>query len=99
MHIKNTLPQHEWIGLSVKIVDATDRYMIGIEGRIVDETKNMVVIEINDNVEKKVPKKGTVFEFTVNGEKIRLKGSECMFRPEDRVKRVWLRIRKRKRKY
>ncbi len=54
---------HELIGIDTRVVDSTNSSLIGVEGRIVDETKNMLIIE--DVQEKKVPKSGSSFIFTI----------------------------------
>jgi len=87
MSPKGELKRHELIGLKVEILSSTHPGYIGMSGRVVDETKRMLVIEIA-GADKKVPKAGCVFEFDDAGRKERVEGSEIEFRPEDRVKRV-----------
>lgn len=55
---------HELIGIGTKVVDSTNSSLIGIEGRIVDETRNMVTIE-TDVQEINVPKSCSSFVFTI----------------------------------
>ena len=60
---------HELIGLDTKVVGSTNKSLIGTEGRIIDETKNMVTIRtgaqgIGMQV-KKVPKSCSSFRFTI----------------------------------
>ena len=76
----------ELIGLQVEVVGATDRGMIGIRGRVVDETMKMLVIE-QEGKEKMVQKKGSVFRFETRGG-VAVRGEEILFRPEERVKRA-----------
>ena len=54
---------HELIGIDTRVVDSTNKSLIGTEGRIVNETKNMFVI--GDVQEKNVPKSGSSFIFTI----------------------------------
>jgi ribonuclease P protein subunit POP4 len=77
------LASHELIGLKCKVIDAMNPYLIGIEGTIVDETKNMIIIK--NKKEWKIPKKDVILEFTI-GKKVIIKGSSLVGRPEDRVK-------------
>ena len=77
---------HELIGLDVKIVESTNRYMEGIEGKVVDETQNTLVIEGEKGL-KRVPKKGNVFIFKFAGHNVRVRGDLIAFRPEERIKR------------
>ncbi len=55
---------HELIGLDIKVADSTNSSLIGKEGRIVDETKNMFIVE-TDVQEKKIPKSSSSFIFTI----------------------------------
>jgi len=87
MNPRGDLKRHELIGLEVEIIDSTHPGYIGIRGRVVDETRRMMVIEVG-GAEKKVPKGSCVFEFIDGGQRERIAGSEIEFKPEDRVKRV-----------
>jgi len=87
MNPRGDLKRHELIGLEVEIVSSTHQGYVGIRGRVVDETRRMLVIDANGS-EKKVPKASCVFEFVDGDQKERIEGAEIEFRPEDRVKRV-----------
>lgn len=78
---KNIL-NHEMIGLKVKIIESSDPKKIKIEGEIIDETKNTIILTNG----KKLPKKECVFEFDINGKKIKVDGKKIMKKPEDRLK-------------
>lgn len=73
--------------MEVEVVSSTHLGYVGIKGRVVDETKRMLVIEA-DGAEKRLPKCACVFEFIFVGGRERIRGSEIEFRPEDRIKRV-----------
>jgi ribonuclease P protein subunit POP4 len=87
MRPRGELRRHELIGLNIEVVSSTHPGYVGLRGRVVDETRHMLVIEV-DGVEKKVPKAACVFEFDDHGRKERIRGSEIEFKPEDRIKRV-----------
>jgi len=87
MRPRGDLKRHELIGLEVEIVTSTHPGYVGMRGQVVDETKRMIVIEVQ-GAEKKVPKSSCVFEFIDGGQRERIEGAEIEFRPEDRVKRV-----------
>ena len=72
---------HELIGLSVTIVDATNKQLVGLAGTIIDETKNTFIIAC-DGQKKRVMKK----DITIKIGKYVIKGSLLLGRPEDRVK-------------
>ncbi len=80
------LRKHELIGLQVQVLRATDPGQVHVNGRVVDETRNLLVIE-SGGVEKRIPKQGARFRFEVQGG-IEVEGDEIRFRPEDRVKKA-----------
>jgi ribonuclease P protein subunit POP4 len=77
------LPGHELIGLECTVVRATNPFLIGIKGKIIDETKNMIVIK--NGKEKKIPKKEVVLKFMLD-EPVEIEGKILIGRPEERVK-------------
>jgi ribonuclease P protein subunit POP4 len=62
-----TLVRHELAGLSVRVVDAAHEGDVGIEGRVVDETTNTLLIDGDSGV-MRVRKAGTTFEFALDGD-------------------------------
>lgn len=81
------LIHHELIGLRVKVVNSTHQGYVGITGRVLDETMNMLYIETPKGV-KAVPKEVSTFLFTLpSGELVEVEGWAIKARPEDRVKR------------
>jgi len=75
------LAYHELIGLAVRVAKSSSTERVGIKGRVVDETKNTLVLDNG----KVLPKTECVFEFDIN-ENVLLDGKTIMKRPEDRVK-------------
>jgi len=57
-----TLPRHELVGLHARVVESRDRSQVGIEGTVVSETTNTLVLATGSG-EKRVPKAGRRFEF------------------------------------
>ena len=84
---EKALARDEFIGLKVKILECTDPTWNGCNGLIIDETKNTFHIKMDQGV-KTIAKKTAIFEFTIDGEKIRINGGKIAFRPEDRIKKV-----------
>jgi len=76
---------HEWLGLKAEVAESTDKNREGIKGKIVDETKNLVVIETNEG-EKKLPKREVKLMVWLGKEKVPLDCSQLTQRPEDRIK-------------
>ncbi|HZX20649.1 MAG TPA: ribonuclease P protein component 1 [archaeon] len=79
---------HELIGLDVKVLRSTDQSRKGIMGKVVDETKNVIIIETN-GIEKKIPKNESEFEFMIGKEKAVVSGKKILYTPEQRAKVLW----------
>ncbi len=84
---KSDLPYHELIGLEMRVIFSPDPSQIGISGKVVDETANLLIIKTEKGF-KKIPKKYRKFEFFVGKRTIRLNGDRILGRPEERVKRL-----------
>ncbi|MHC1635916.1 MAG: ribonuclease P protein component 1 [Candidatus Methanospirareceae archaeon] len=84
----SNLLQHELIGLKIKIEESSNKNMIGLSGVVVDETRNMLIIEDEKSREKKIPKAYNTFIFELeDGVKVRVRGEMLISRPEDRIKK------------
>jgi ribonuclease P protein subunit POP4 len=81
--------RHELIGLEVQIASCPDPSYQGAEGRVVDETRNTLVLARRGSGRTiRVPKDGVRFRFALpDGRTAELDGRSIAFRPEDRVKR------------
>ncbi len=86
---KAQLIMGELIGREVEVKKSTDSNKEKITGKIIDETKNTVKIETKKGKEKTIPKKTSKFKFTINNQKITIKGKKIKHRPEDRIKKNW----------
>ncbi|MCS7099502.1 MAG: ribonuclease P protein component 1 [Sulfolobales archaeon] len=86
-YTKSNLKCHELIGLEVRVVDHSDKGLVGLSGRVVWETKNVLVIESSGR-EVKVPKNFAVFSFKLpsSGSLVTVSGEEILSVPEERVK-------------
>lgn len=83
----NNIVRHELIGLEVKVIESTDPNKKGIRGKVVNETRDTLVIEEQEE-EKIIPKKEAKFLFYLpNGEKVEVVGKLLKGRPEDRIKK------------
>ncbi len=76
---------HELNGLRVKVIESTDKEKNGIDGEVIGETKNTLIVLVNGK-EKVLPKNECVFEFILGKEKVKLNGKIICKRAEDRVK-------------
>jgi len=75
----------EFVGLEVG-VDSPDCYA-GVSGKVVDETRNTLSVRSGGTV-RTVPKRGTVFRFSLGDVEYVVDGSDINHRPEDRIKKV-----------
>ena len=90
---KDNALAHEWIGLNARIRKSSCRAMENIAGKVVDETKNTLVLEDANGAEKRIPKKSSVFEIEIGpGDWVEIDGSEVCFAPEDRPKKLMKKI-------
>ncbi len=84
---KKNITQHELIGLEAQVVSSSDPTLLGTYGKIIDETKDMLVIEQAAGA-KIVAKSGSSFEIKLqDGQKVAVEGDKLVGRPEERVKR------------
>ena len=79
------LARHEIIGLSVFVAGSTNRDLVGISGRIVDETRNTLLVETEHGT-KRIPKSNTSLTFTLpDGQRALVSGSILISQPENRI--------------
>jgi ribonuclease P protein subunit POP4 len=86
MNIKDIV-KIELIGLNVEIIDSKNKSLIGIKGKIVDETKNMIFIETQDKEIKKIIKNQVKFLLQYQNKKYEINGEILTSRPEERIKK------------
>ncbi len=92
--------RHELIGLNIEIIKSTDNQIIGLQGCIIDESKQMLVINTinsksNTSASRRlsIEKKKNSFRFQLpNKEFVDVDGSLLNSRSENRIKNI---IRKR----
>ena len=73
----------EFMGEQVTVSQHSDPSIQGISGKIIDETRETLVIEC-EGIQKTISKRPAKFMFE-NGELI---GSKIAYRPQDRIKKV-----------
>lgn len=82
---KENIGAHELIGLNATVSESPDKNKQGLKGRIIDETKNLLVLETINGL-KQLPKKECVFEFEIENEKVLVQGKSILEKPENRIK-------------
>lgn len=81
-----TVLAHELIGLDGRVVRATNADLVGVAGRVVDETTNTLRIEGADGRVRTAPKAGATFEFVLDdGEAVVVEGDRLVARPARRT--------------
>ncbi|MCW4015211.1 MAG: ribonuclease P protein component 1 [Candidatus Bathyarchaeota archaeon] len=93
MSVTPSIVQYEFIGLDAKVVKSSNPSVVGIAGKVDDETRNSLVI-LHDGEKKVIIKDTAVFEFVMpNGTVVELDGKVLIGRAEDRLKkrprRLW----------
>ncbi|MDH5783345.1 MAG: ribonuclease P protein component 1 [Candidatus Bathyarchaeota archaeon] len=92
MRVTPTILQHEFIGLNAKVVRSTHPDYVHITGKVIDETRNTLVIRHKDK-DKVVIKNTAVFHFILpDGTIVEIEGNAIVGRPENRIKK---RLRRR----
>jgi ribonuclease P protein subunit POP4 len=93
MKITPNIVQHEFIGLETAVVNSSNPAMVGISGRVINETRNTFTIK-QDNKMKVIAKDTSIFDFIfTDGTIVEIEGKVIMGRPESRLKkrprRLW----------
>lgn len=96
--LPSTLIYHELIGLDIKVIYSTNPSLTGILGRVVNETKNMLVVENSQSRELKIPKADSELIFRIPAELsekgrrsdtfVKIQGNLLLSQPENRIKNI-----------
>lgn len=77
--------RHELIGLEAEVVEASNPSLVGLRGRIVDETRHMLTILTSKGL-RRIQKRCTVFRIRLpDGSLVDLNGSVIDMQPERRI--------------
>jgi ribonuclease P protein subunit POP4 len=77
--------KYELIGLKAKVAASKNKANVGIEGKIIDETKNTIVIEQGDK-QKRLFKNNIIIDVQFDKKVVRIDGKLLAGRPKERVK-------------
>ena len=80
----NNITSHEFIGLHTEITQSSNTQNIGLNGRIVDETKSMFKINTEKGM-KLISKSKNSWKFSIENQDIIIDGSKIAKRPFDRL--------------
>jgi ribonuclease P protein subunit POP4 len=82
------LRRGELIGLEARVTMSSSRALVGMRGKIIDETKNILVLRTAGG-DKKIPKITSAFLITLpNGKEVKVNGTQILGRPEDRIRKL-----------
>ncbi len=84
----DNITSHEFIGLNTEIIHSANPQVIGLNGKIIDETKSMFIINTAKGV-KSIAKSTSNWKFSIakegEEEDVIVKGSKISKRPWDRL--------------
>ena len=71
------------IGKDIEITKSKNKSLVGVKGKVIDETKNMIIL---DN-QKKLIKSQSTFKIKIKNNTYEIDGKVLQTRPEDRIKK------------
>lgn len=79
-----TLVRHELAGLDVAVAESPNPDLVGLSGRVVDETTNTLLVATGEGV-KQVPKADATFRFSLETADVVVDGERLVARPARRT--------------
>lgn len=79
--------KHELIGLEAKVINSPNKNLIGLRGKITDETRNTLSIQ-KGNETKTIIKEQAEFFIKKENNWVPVWGKLLVGRPEDRIKKL-----------
>ena len=84
MITSDNITSHEFIGLDTEIASSSNPQIIGLNGRIVDETKSMFKINTKNGT-KSIAKSTSNWKFSIEDNDVIVEGSQITKRSFDRI--------------
>jgi ribonuclease P protein subunit POP4 len=82
------LVRHELMGLTAMIRVSSNPQLKGVSGRVIDESRNTLILETPEGREVTIIKDQCTISFRLpSGESVRVDGKLLVARPEDRIKK------------
>ena len=78
------ITRHELIGLDTSIIESNNLQIVGLCGKIINETKSMFTIETQTGV-KNMPKENSVWKFNLDGVSTIVNGTSIAKRSYERM--------------
>ena len=80
----DNITSHEFIGLNTEIISSSNPQVIGLNGRIINETKSMFTINTEKGV-KSISKSQNSWKFSIQNKEVIVEGTRITKRPFDRI--------------
>ena len=84
MITSDNITSHELIGLQAQLVSSNNKQIVGLNGKIMDETKFMFTLNTKNGI-KRLAKSTSKWKFELNGKEIELDGARLTRRPYERM--------------
>ena len=84
MITSDNIVSHELIGLQAQLVASNNKQIVGLNGKIVDETKFMFALNTNNGI-KRLAKSTSRWKFKLDGKEVELDGARLTRRPYERL--------------
>ena len=81
--ILKDVTKYEFIGEKLEVIESSNKDLIGVKGKVINETRNM--FELDNG--KKLIKDQSVFDISIDEKVFRIDGKLLVGRPEDRIKK------------
>ena len=78
------ITSHEFVGLDTQIVNSSNPQIVGLNGRIIEETKSMFRINTKKGT-KFIAKNNNSWQFRLQDKQVIIDGSKITKRPFDRI--------------
>tara|TARA_Y100000034_G_C6702619_1_gene309960 strand:- start:429 stop:686 length:258 start_codon:yes stop_codon:yes gene_type:complete len=75
--------KYEFIGEKLKVINSENKDLVGVSGKVIDESRNMFVLDNG----KRLIKDQCEFEVEFEDKVFHVKGKLLVGRPEDRLKK------------
>ena len=85
LNADDRLLKMDYHGAFMTVVNSKCKSYIGIKGIVAKETKYVLMLVTQENTLKKIPKKGSIFMFEVQGYRVKINGDAIVGRPGVRI--------------
>lgn len=84
MITSENIVMHELIGLYTTVVESSNAGIVGLTGKVVDETRSMLILDTKNGI-KKIAKENTHWKFSLGNTETLVSGNLLTKRPQERI--------------